>query len=955
MPKLSTLLDEIDSGTVLLPEFQRGYVWNRDQVRGLMRSLYRSYPVGGLLMWETATSDVAVRGEIASGGVRQLLLDGQQRVTSLYGVVRGTPPPFFEGDPSAFSGLYFNVESEIFEFYRPISMADDPCWVSVTQLFREGLKPFFMAFADHPDKANTYLDRLNTLSQILHREFNVEKITGSDKTVDEVVDIFNRVNSGGTKLSKGDLALASLCAQWPPARQEMRDHLAVWKKAGFDFTLDWLLRNATAVARGRALFTALSNVKADEFERALTSAVAHIGTFLDAVSGRLGLDHDRVLMGRYAIPVVSRLLELNGGKFTDAAHRDKVLYWYVHSALWGRFSGSTESYLQQDYDTVRDSGVEGLIATLERVRGGRLEILPHDFDGSTRGSRFYPLLYLLTRVKGARDFGSGLELRAELLGKLTSLQVHHIFPKALLRDRYDRNQVNAIANFCFLTQATNLEIGKRAPEEYFAEVEAKNPGVLASQWIPTDPTLWTIDRYPDFLAARRELLAEAAQSFLDELRSGSQSTEESLQPLAVTDAEPDDPRTLQIQAMIAELHDLGFAEPDVDTEITDPTSGRFLSMAEAFWPEGLQHGVGDPVILELDPDEADLPRLEELGYKVFTSVDALLGFVNNLNEAAAGVAESTEREESPATASDDATELESEFGSRIRELYDRARREAGYNATHFISMVANIGPLATAKKLLASRTISDGFSELWERGRIDLTVEALVVEPAFESLFTDTELDVARHRLTQFRYSPKSSVPTPPSTRASTSATAADSVSTASTSEKPEWNGQDWYVCLGEVNDSRNWDDARKYGFVSAGGGRWYSDTLKNLQVGDRVFVYVPKVGYVGAGTVAGSAAPADETTLEVDGQEVSFRSLDLVGPYTHEINDPNPDEDYQEWIVPVVWERTVDRESALREAGLFANQNSACRLRDEHTLNRVTEFFGVANRDRFAQTADSQ
>ncbi len=956
MPKLSTLLDEIDSGTVLLPEFQRGYVWNRDQVRGLMRSLYRSYPVGGLLMWETATNEIAVRGEVTSGGVRQLLLDGQQRVTSLYGVVRGTPPPFFEGDPSAFTGLYFNVESEVFEFYRPMVMAEDPCWVSVTQLFREGLKPFFTAFTNHAEKASTYLDRLNTLSQIMQREFNVEKITGLDKSVDEVVDIFNRVNSGGTKLSKGDLALASLCAQWPPARQVMRDSLAVWKKAGFDFTLDWLLRNATAVARGRALFTALSSVQADEFERALTSSVAHIGTFLDAVSGRLGLDHDRVLMGRYAIPVVSRLLELNGGKFTDAAQRDKVLYWYVHSALWGRFSGSTESYLQQDYDTVRDSGVDGLIATLERVRGGNLELLPHDFDGSTRGSRFYPLLYLLTRVKGARDFGSGLELRAELLGKLTSLQVHHIFPKALLRDRYDRNEINAIANFCFLTQATNLEIGKSAPEKYFAEVEAKNPGVLASQWIPTDPALWTVDRYPDFLAARRELLAEAAQSFLEELRSGSQSAEESLQPLAVTETEPDDPRTLQIQAMIAELRDLGFAEPEVDTEITDPANGRFLSMAEAFWPDGLQHGVGDPVILELDPDEADLPRLEELGYKVFTSVDALLGFVNNLNEAAAGVPESTEPEELLEEAGDKTSELESEFGSRIRELYDRARREAGYNATHFISMVANIGPLGTAKKLLASRTISDGFSELWERGRIDLTVEALVIEPTFETLFTDTELDVARHRLTQFGYTAnKSASKASPSTRTSQKPATTENTNLTPTSEKPEWNGQDWYVCLGEVNDSRNWDDARKYGFVSAGGGRWYSDTLKNLQVGDRVFVYVPKVGYVGAGTVAGSAAPADEATLDVDGKQVSFRSLDLVGPYTHEIDNPDPDEDYQEWIVPVVWERTVDRESALREAGLFANQNSACRLRDEHTLNRVTEFFGVTDLDRSAPSADKR
>src|ERR1700742_961326 len=83
MTKLAALLDEIDSGVVLLPEFQRGYVWNRDQVRGLMRSLYRGYPVGALLVWETSSEDITVRGSAVGNGTRQLLLDGQQRVTSL--------------------------------------------------------------------------------------------------------------------------------------------------------------------------------------------------------------------------------------------------------------------------------------------------------------------------------------------------------------------------------------------------------------------------------------------------------------------------------------------------------------------------------------------------------------------------------------------------------------------------------------------------------------------------------------------------------------------------------------------------------------------------------------------------------------------------------------------------------------------------------------------------------
>ena len=97
--KVSTILDHIDSGDMALPKFQRGYVWNRDQVRGLMESLYHGHPVGSLLVWATPAESADHRGEqeLAPGVVR-LLLDGQQRITSLYGIVRGKSPAFFDGD-----------------------------------------------------------------------------------------------------------------------------------------------------------------------------------------------------------------------------------------------------------------------------------------------------------------------------------------------------------------------------------------------------------------------------------------------------------------------------------------------------------------------------------------------------------------------------------------------------------------------------------------------------------------------------------------------------------------------------------------------------------------------------------------------------------------------------------------------------------------------------------------
>src|SRR4051795_5339659 len=90
--QLSTILAFIDNGQIALPEFQRGYVWSRDQVRGLMQSLYRRYPVGGLLVWTTATDTAATRGDgTPAPGLVKLLLDGQQRITTLYGIIRGRP------------------------------------------------------------------------------------------------------------------------------------------------------------------------------------------------------------------------------------------------------------------------------------------------------------------------------------------------------------------------------------------------------------------------------------------------------------------------------------------------------------------------------------------------------------------------------------------------------------------------------------------------------------------------------------------------------------------------------------------------------------------------------------------------------------------------------------------------------------------------------------------------
>jgi len=354
--KVSTILDHIDLGEIALPEFQRGYVWSRAQVRAFMESLYRGHPVGSLLVWTTHTEKANARGDTTlSPGYVKLLLDGQQRITSLYGIIRGKAPQFFDGNGSAFLDLYFNIEEEAFEFYGPVKMQDNPLWINTTELI-------------------------------------------------------------------------------------------TWNKAGFYFKLDWFPRCINTTLTGEALFSALSDVSIDGFQSSLEKTEKNIDKLLNLIASRLGLDHDRVLGSKYSFPTMVRLLHEHDHLLSDPVQRDRLLYWYIHTFLWGRYAGSTESVINQDLEVIRqsDDPVGGLIERLRQNRGD-LKLQPDDFIGWSKSSRFYPLLYLLTRAWHSLDFETGVELSGHTLGKFTQLQVHHIFPKALLYEqRYVKSEVNAL-------------------------------------------------------------------------------------------------------------------------------------------------------------------------------------------------------------------------------------------------------------------------------------------------------------------------------------------------------------------------------------------------------------------------------------------------------------------------------------------------------------------------------
>lgn len=633
---INTILNQIDLGAMALPEFQRGYVWNRNQVREFMASLYRRYPVGGLLVWVTKTEHAEARGDHALAlGTVELILDGQQRVTSLYGILRGTPPPFFEGNASSFTDLYFNLEDETFEFYGPVKMGGDPRWISVTELMQRNMAPFIGHIYQNPvlqPNAEEYLGRLNRLHSIKDIQVHIEKVTGADKTVDVVVDIFNRVNSGGTKLSKGDLALARICAEWPSAREQLRNTLAIWNQVGFDFDLDWLLRNVNAVLTSKALFSALKDVNAAEFQQGLKQTTKAIDYLLNMISGRLGLDHARVLGGRYAFPIMSRFVVQNGGKLSDACQRDRLLYWYVHSLLWGRFAGSTETVMAQDLAALEDHAhaLDRLIDQLRAWRGDLL-VRPDNFASWSTGARFYPMLYMMTRIGEARDWDTGLPLKAHLLGKTSRLEIHHIFPKSQLYARgHERSLVNSLANYCFLTQTSNLSISNTLPEIYFPEIETKHPGALASQWIPMDPSLWRIDNYLDFLVERQHLLAKAANEFLDSLLVSSHAeafegirsevSEHPVEVAGVTSGIQDEEEEVALLEVNIWVTEQGLPEGELLYELVDEVTGELKALLDLAWPEGIQVRYSEPVALLLNENLETLELASAAGFRCFTDV-----------------------------------------------------------------------------------------------------------------------------------------------------------------------------------------------------------------------------------------------------------------------------------------------------------------------------------------------
>jgi len=302
--------------------------------------------------------------------------------------------------------------------------------------------------------------------------------------------------------------------------------------------------------------------------------------------------------------------------------------------MWGRFSGSTESYIDQDLAAIAEGngGIDPLLEQLRLWHGG-LRVESGHFTGWGRGARFYPILYLLTRMGEARDWGNGLPLKANLLGQMNQLEKHHIFPKArLYKAGFKKSQVNALPNFCFQTKETNLDISDRLPEEYFPAIEEKHPGALRSQWIPEDPSLWKMENYLPFIEERKKLLAAETNRRLEELLHGdirwleSPSPLDELRPIILGGISSEDEEA-ELEELSSWTTSSGFAEGEMEFDFADPDSGKQRAVFDLVWPNGLQEGLTEPIAVLLNEEAETIAIASDAGFRCFTSVESFKTYV----------------------------------------------------------------------------------------------------------------------------------------------------------------------------------------------------------------------------------------------------------------------------------------------------------------------------------------
>ncbi len=552
------LVGMIERGNLRLPEMQRRYVWRSTRVRDLVDSLYRGYPSGAILLWDTdedvPLQEFAVSQQSNPWQSTRLLLDGQQRLTSLFAVIRGEPvnvrghkkpiellfnldhPDTLavvteveedgaddEGDDALVEDEADSNEDELQKRFnrmtfvvatRKLEML--PQWVKVTDVFKTDNDAAFLRRAgisgfDDPnyERYSQRLAALRGLRKYMYRMDVLERRL----SYDEVTEIFVRVNSLGAKLRSSDLALAQITAKWRNSLKTFEAFQQQCAKTGFDLDLGLYL-NLVAFATGQSRFLTVAGLPLDVLQTGWEESCRGMEFALNFVKNNAGIDSPALLSS----PFILITLAYHGHKrryVLSAEESDRLCHWVLVANAKGRYSrGSSETILDQDLTSLKGGG--GAQELLDRLRQqvGRLDVAADELEGRNQRSALFKTMFLAFRDGGARDWQSQVAIALDHSGAQHRLQFHHIFPKAVLKTGYSAREADDIANLAFIGGKTNRQISDKPPEQYFPMIQAKGLESFGAQCIPTAPALLAVDGYRAFLQERRQLIAKRLNEFL---------------------------------------------------------------------------------------------------------------------------------------------------------------------------------------------------------------------------------------------------------------------------------------------------------------------------------------------------------------------------------------------------------------------------------------------------------
>ena len=561
---IKDLAAKVDRGEFKIPEMQRGYVWTSGKVAALMDSLYRGYPTGSILTWANANKEIRQRkasldnsNMMQERSQYQLLLDGQQRLTSLTALIRNKDlivknrkrpiDILFNLEHDDVSDVHGEIndadfddidenESDVYdlsdasddekkeEWQKQTFAANVPKlankkeWISVKDIFsnsseKELLKDLCSTWED-PNYIK-YSERIKKVKKILDYQYNIT-VVDEEKSYDEVTDIFIRINSAGTKLKSSDLALAHITTKWQGSRKIFEEFQEECAKHNFGYNdLGIFVKTLVSFITDQCRYEGISKISKEDFQDGWEVSKKGISHTIDLLKSNMSIISSSLLSSPFIlIPISYYLHKINFS--LDAESERKLKYWVLAASAKGRYSrGSSETLLNEDLAVIKkqepSKALDGMIANLTK-QTGRLNITENDLIGRSNNSSYFKTMFMTFKEAGAKDWSSGINIDLNYSNKENKLEYHHIFPQSKLKDLgYEKSQRNDISNLVFIAGKLNREFSNKAPSDYLDEI---NPESLKKQCVPLDKELWNMENYEKFLEARRKLIAKELDSFI---------------------------------------------------------------------------------------------------------------------------------------------------------------------------------------------------------------------------------------------------------------------------------------------------------------------------------------------------------------------------------------------------------------------------------------------------------